>query len=845
MTRQLRALSLLLVVVGCGRPDDAAAPLERGTSPLEATFDSAAKDYGVPAPVLKAIAYVETRVSARAGLVSVSGGHGMLSIVERADWQMGSRATALTGASLGQLDVDLHANIRGAAAVLRELADRTQLDPSVLGNWYEAVSLYPGFESPGLSAEYAADVFTRLEQGFTVESLEGTVALAPTASTWREHAPATAARRDALGGSDYPAAANFVASPNHYTGRDTYEFVVIHTMQGSFAGTESWFQNPASQVSANYIVRSSDGEIIQMVHDADSAWHVQCYNRRSIGIEHEGYIAQPATWYTEAMYSESAKLTRWLTDKHAIPRNRTHIIGHYEVAAACNTDGHTDPGSGWNWTHYMDLVNNAVPTTSTGVLTGVIYTGGNTANRVAGATVTAGGHSTTADSNGLYTFNLAPGTYTVSVTKAGYGSTSLSRVVTAGATIWGSMDIDPVAATGTLKGVVFAFNAASPSDMSTKLSGATVTVSPGGAHATTAADGAFSFSLAPGTYSVAVTKSGYANNTVSHAVASGQTATVNVGLSSTSGPDVQPPVVAISSPMDNAQLDLGVIEVQGTASDDRGPIASVKLSLNGGAATDVPVTNGAFSVQVQLKPGSNSIEAKATDAAGNSASAIAHATFNAGVKGFVFAGTDQTARLAGAVAELHDAASGALVSTSTADAQGQYALTATVVPADYKLIVRASGYVTHVETVTVGTDQRAEIDVSMVQGTDEGDGSVTLTFTEPADGSVVHTDSVTVYGVVTGFDPLTVTVNGVQGQVLGGGGFSCTVPLVEGANTLTANITGVAGETLSGTLHLTRQLITGTGGAQQLNGGCSATGGLEGLALVGMLRALWRRRRSH
>jgi uncharacterized protein (TIGR03382 family) len=38
--------------------------------------------------------------------------------------------------------------------------------------------------------------------------------------------------------------------------------------------------------------------------------------------------------------------------------------------------------------------------------------------------------------------------------------------------------------------------------------------------------------------------------------------------------------------------------------------------------------------------------------------------------------------------------------------------------------------------------------------------------------------------------------------------------------------------------------LTGKGGAQQLQGGCSATGGLEVFALVGMLRALWRRRRA-
>ncbi len=37
-------------------------------------------------------------------------------------------------------------------------------------------------------------------------------------------------------------------------------------------GVLEWFQNPASQVSAHYIV-CADGRIFQLVHEQDSAWH--------------------------------------------------------------------------------------------------------------------------------------------------------------------------------------------------------------------------------------------------------------------------------------------------------------------------------------------------------------------------------------------------------------------------------------------------------------------------------------------------------------------------------------------------------------------------------------------
>ncbi len=840
-------LGFLALFVGCGRAPEEAAPATAQRSELQTAFDAAAREYQVPVQLLESIADVETRVSPTANLRSQAGGHGIMALVGRDDWNMLSRATALTGAPTGQLDVDAKANIRGAAAVLRELADKSfrdfpELQATDVGDWYHAVSLYPGYESASEAADYAAQVFAQMEQGFTVPELT----LAPTASSWRENAPATAAKRDALNGSDYPAAANFIQSPHHYSNRTSYEFVVIHTMQGSYSGCISWFQNPTSQVSANYLVRSSDGQITQMVHDNQGAWHAQCYNMRSIGIEHEGFVADPGRWYTTAMYTESAKLTRWLTDRYGIPRNRTRIIGHAEVASNCNTGGHTDPGGGWNWTQYMNLVNGTTPTPTSGVLTGAIYTGGDPNNRVDGAAVTVNGQTVTTGANGIYQFTLPPGSYNATVSKGGFGGSTVTRTVTAGATIWGSMEISPVAAaTGTLRGKVYAYNAADPSNLTASISGAVVTVSPGGATATTAADGNWVFNLAPGTYTVTATKAGFANNQQTRMVASGQTVWGSVGLTTTSAPDTQAPVVAIAFPMNNAQLDLAVLDLKGTASDDRGAVSTVKLSLNGGAPTDVPVAGGAFTVQVKLKPGTNSIKVTATDAAGNTGSAESTATFKAGVAGFVYAGEDEAARIAGATVELFEPTSGVSVSKATADATGSFAVGVMTVPADYKLVVKADGFQSHVETVTVGDDRRMTLNVSLVMGS-ELPAEKTVAFTEPQEGATVATEAVTVFGAVSGFEMLGVKVNGVAGEALPGGtAFSATVPLTEGANTLTAEVTGVDGEVLTATLHVTRKLTTGKpNDDMKAKGGCMSVPGLELLALV-TLGGLLRRRRLH
>jgi hypothetical protein len=140
---------------------------------------------------------------------------------------------------------------------------------------------------------------------------------------------------------------------NASRGSAEINYVVIHTVQGSYAGAISWFKNPSAGVSSHYVVRSSDGEITQMVDDTDIAYHDACFNSNSIGIEHEGYVDAPGTWYTQAMYQSSAKLTAWLCDKYGIPKDHGHIMGHGETP---DCSDHSDPGGGWDWNKYLNLV---------------------------------------------------------------------------------------------------------------------------------------------------------------------------------------------------------------------------------------------------------------------------------------------------------------------------------------------------------------------------------------------------------------------------------------------------------------------------------------------------------
>ncbi|MFJ1970199.1 N-acetylmuramoyl-L-alanine amidase [Streptomyces sp. NPDC087903] len=157
---------------------------------------------------------------------------------------------------------------------------------------------------------------------------------------------------------DHPSAEWQPATASNYTvsGRPSsysVDRVVIHVTQETYNDTLSIFRNPQKQVSAHYVVRSADGHVAQCVREADVAWHAGNwgYNTRSIGIEHEGWVDRPA-YFTDAMYEQSAGLAAAVCGAYGIPKDRTHIIGHYEVPGS----DHTDPGPNWDWVRYMRLV---------------------------------------------------------------------------------------------------------------------------------------------------------------------------------------------------------------------------------------------------------------------------------------------------------------------------------------------------------------------------------------------------------------------------------------------------------------------------------------------------------
>ncbi len=185
---------------------------------------------------------------------------------------------------------------------------------------------------------------------------------------------------------------NPAGSCNYSSGRNGHSIsaVTIHYTAGTYSGAIAWFRNctyngVGSKVSAHYVLRSFDGQVTQMVREADKAWHVGNSNYYTVGLEHEAY-GDISSYFTTEMYRSSARLTRDICDRNDISPLRMfyrdtlddgtvlnqglHSLGSESACVKIKghqhfpNQTHTDPGPHWNWNYYFKLVNEDTPVTT-------------------------------------------------------------------------------------------------------------------------------------------------------------------------------------------------------------------------------------------------------------------------------------------------------------------------------------------------------------------------------------------------------------------------------------------------------------------------------------------------
>jgi N-acetyl-anhydromuramyl-L-alanine amidase AmpD len=382
-------------------------------------FNSAAQEFRIPVNILLSLSYNESHWQTPGGMSS-DGGYGVMDlraqqshvisgkdgstmapIQQPSDYYTLNQAANLLHVSMQTLQTSTQQNIRGAAAVLAQ--DAKALNggnlPSSTNGWYGALAKYSGAPDQQSAQSFAGDVFSTMKQGASLSMTNGqamdlpaTSTLTPNTSTMSKlNLPKTSAASSSSSTPAVPSlpanekaecpsslSCNFIPAaygpdsstdPTNYGNFDfahrpqdmQIKYIFIHDTEGSYDSVVSEFQDPASYVSAQYLIRSSDGQVTQMVPNEDVSWGVYDWydNMHGINIENEGYAAQGATWYTPVMYQHLATLVRYLAAEYNIPLNRQHILGHDNIPVLESADfvnQHWDPGPYWNWTYFMDLV---------------------------------------------------------------------------------------------------------------------------------------------------------------------------------------------------------------------------------------------------------------------------------------------------------------------------------------------------------------------------------------------------------------------------------------------------------------------------------------------------------
>jgi N-acetylmuramoyl-L-alanine amidase len=120
-------------------------------------------------------------------------------------------------------------------------------------------------------------------------------------------------------------------SPNRAPrGQEKIQFLVLHNTEGPFAESLAALKDPASRVSAHYLI-DRNGYIYQLVPDTQTSWHSRNkrMNQQSIGIE----LVASEAMRNLAPVQESALvcLARFLMDTYDLPVS--NVILHRAVSA--------------------------------------------------------------------------------------------------------------------------------------------------------------------------------------------------------------------------------------------------------------------------------------------------------------------------------------------------------------------------------------------------------------------------------------------------------------------------------------------------------------------------------
>lgn len=159
----------------------------------------------------------------------------------------------------------------------------------------------------------------------------------------------------------------------HTSGRQSrVTRIVIHgtvspCTRGGARSVARYFQSDSAGGSAHYVV--DPGEVVRCYDERTICWHAPP-NTNTIGVElcdpQKGPTSRWRDDDHEAMLQRAAALVRQIAARWSVPLTRLTvaevkagkrgICGHVDVSKAFGQTDHSDPGSGFPWAHFMELV---------------------------------------------------------------------------------------------------------------------------------------------------------------------------------------------------------------------------------------------------------------------------------------------------------------------------------------------------------------------------------------------------------------------------------------------------------------------------------------------------------
>ena len=105
-------------------------------------------------------------------------------------------------------------------------------------------------------------------------------------------------------------------TPNYTPSLIAHDLVILHMMEGGYAGSVAWLCDRRAQASAHLCMNDDGSEVTQLVPLQYKAWAQKAFNGKGVSVEMPGFTAKGVP---DHRLRALAKIAAWLCRFYAIP----------------------------------------------------------------------------------------------------------------------------------------------------------------------------------------------------------------------------------------------------------------------------------------------------------------------------------------------------------------------------------------------------------------------------------------------------------------------------------------------------------------------------------------------